>query len=237
MFQHILEPKKDSTCIRELRIGAYTTFHELSLASVVVNILAPKQVGGGGSKTEKITSLDLLDMSGSDNADLASVIDAVGANPTGIQLQGLHFFDLSDTGWDSLIRCLPKLLYLKQLSINFVADRVSPENLLRALRQNGSLQDVDIGRIDAFTGDHLFNQRQSRLVQSYCKRNQAIPTMVGKPRLKEDDTSATDLCLFPTLFAAAKQARRTAPNVMLSGLLNAGDSIGAKSGIKRKALP
>jgi hypothetical protein len=57
--------------------------------------------------------------------------------------------------------------------------------------------------------------------------------LIAKPRLNEGDTSATDHCLFPTLFASAKQAPRTALTVMLNGLLIAGDSIGAKSGIKR----
>jgi hypothetical protein len=123
------------------------------------------------------------------------------------------------------------LLYLKQLSIEWPVDGVSSDILLRTLRQNGSLQDVAFGRVFR-SYQHVFNQRQSRLAQSYCERNELIPTLVAKPRLDDDDRDKTDLCLFPNLFTAAKQAPRTAPNLMLIGLLAALDSIGPKSGGK-----
>ena len=227
LFQHILEPKKDSSCIRELRFGRCNTFYRLSTGTMVVNILAPSQAGENGSKAGKITSLDCLDMSGSHNDDFAAVCDALGSNPTGIHLRRLCCGGIDTVGYDALIRCLPKLLFLKQLSIDFVVDRVSWKNLLPALRQNGSLEKVAVRQNCYFLGPPLFRE------QSYCKRNQAIPPMVAKPWLDAQAGSATDLCLFPALFAAAKQAPRTAPTVMLSGLLNAGGSVGAKCAGKR----
>ena len=179
---------------------------------------------------EKITLLDLLDLSGSDNADFALVCDALGANPTGIQLKQLCFGCMDRTGCDALIRCLPKLLSLKQLFIQSVVYGVRSEHLLCALRQNGSLQDVTVGPVDR-TGEPLFDDRESRLVQSYCKRNEAIPTLVSKVYNEENDR---DLCLLPTLFRAAKQVPRTAPNSMLIALLTtACDSLESKSGGKR----
>jgi hypothetical protein len=234
LFEQILEPKEGLTCIRELSIGLNIKFHELSTGNMAVNILAPNQVSDDGSKPGKITSLDLLDMRGSNNADLTLVCDALGANPTAIQLQFLRFGNINTTGCDALIRSLPKLLYLKQLSVESVVPGVSSENLLCALRENGSLLGADIGPVQ-YTERPLFNERESRLVQSYCKRNEVIPTLVAKPRLCHDgdNDDRTDLGLFPTLFAAAKQAPRTAPNHVLIGLLAARDSIGPSGGGER----
>ena len=231
MLQHILEPKKDSTCIRELSIGVENEFYDTSTGNMAVKILAPNQVSDDGPKAGTITSYDLLDMSGSSNSDFAVVCDALGANPTAIQLQRLRFGRIDDIGCDALIRSLPKLLCLKQLVIDSVAQGGSSKNLLCALRRNGSLEDVVIGSVDR-TEQPFFNEHESRLVQSYCRRNGTIPALAAKPRLHYDSDeiiATTDLYLFPTLFAGAKQATRTAPNVMLIGLLAARDSIGANS--------
>jgi hypothetical protein len=138
LFQHILEPKKDSTCIRELSIGNYNTFHEISTGSVTVNILAPKQVDDNESETGTITSLDLLDLRDLCNNDFALVCDALSANPTGIQTRRLCLGRIGTADCDTMLRCLPKLLYVKQLSIEDVDYGASHENLLHALRQNGS---------------------------------------------------------------------------------------------------
>jgi hypothetical protein len=223
LFQHILEPKKDSTTIRELKFGPDNTFHKLSTGSVVVNILTPNQVGDDATDTGKITSLDLLDMTESDTTDLVLVCDALCANATGIRLQRFHVGSIDDTGCDALTRCLPQLLYLKQLSIESVASVVHGVNsrLLRALHQNGSLHDIHTGET---------------VLQCSCMRNETIPILVAKPRLNDDeneDSDETDLCLVPTLFGAAKQAPRTAPTVMLIGLLATRDAVGPKSGGKR----
>ena len=67
----------------------------------------------------------------------------------------------------------------------------------------------------------------------YCKRNKTIPALVAKPRLGDDDekdSDKTDRFLFPTLFDLSQQARRTAPNSMLIGLLALGGSIGPRDG-------
>jgi hypothetical protein len=230
LFQHILDPKKDSTGIRELIFGSANQFRDdLSTGSVIVNILAPNQVGDEGTKTSQIKSLDLLDLTSSNNTDLALVCDALGANPTGIQLQWFRFGGINSAGCDALIRCLPKMLHLKHLVIESVVYGLSSDNLLWALRQNGCLQTVAVGPVDR-TGQPLFNKRESRRLQSYCKRNEAIPTLLAKPQLNSEDSNMTDLFLFPTLFGVAKQA--PAPNSMLIGLLGARDSVGPNSSRK-----
>jgi hypothetical protein len=145
---------------------------------------------------------------------------------------------------------LPKLIYLKELSIlNVEADVVnrSPthkERLLLALKQNGSLHCVKITRNNGPQGLYarydrqelaertVFTDKDSHRFQLYCKRNHSVPSLVANARLKDDDDK-TDRCLFPKLFKAAKQAPRTAPNSFLIGLLSLGDTVGRHHDGKR----
>ena len=76
--------------------------------------------------------------------------------------------------------------------------------------------------------DDFFNEAESCHIQSYCKRNEAIPILVAMVRLdKGNDVDKTDLSLLPMLFQSAKQAPRAAPNAMLIGLLAARSDLGS----------
>ena len=103
------------------------------------------------------------------------------------------------------------------------------------LRQNGSLQRVAMPPIYDDSDAPVYNVRETRLIQAYCKRNEATPTLFADHWHGNDttDNNRVDLKLFPMLFSAAKQAPITAPNTMLIGLLAAGDSIGPRQDRKR----
>lgn len=109
---------------------------------------------------------------------------------------------------------------LRMLQIRYGNHGETPNtlrNLLLRLRQNGSLYDVVV--IDsAFWSS----------AKHYCRRNQQIPAMLANPQLHDDDNEMgkTDLDFFPKLFEVAKQARGTAPNSILIGLMALRDFVG-----------
>ena len=170
--------------------------------------------------------------------DFAGFCDTLAANASRIRLPCLRISDVMGYAhWGVLIRCLPKLVHLKELEARTdYGPDYGPDFLdyishyfIPALRANGSLQRV------IFTPADSLDEAESCLIQSICKRNEVIPIFVAKVRLDngDDDDDKTNLSLLPTIFKSAKQALRTAPNSMLIALLDAGDSIGPRGGIKR----
>ena len=233
LFQGILKPKNEKNSIRELHFEN-VKFAGLRTGDVVVNILLPQPAEESASKAEQITLLEVLDMSeafGLLSGDFISICGTLGANASTIQLQRFRYRKMDVPGSEALVGCLSKLLYLKELSTSEMAPDVSSRNLLRALQHNGSLQDVSI-TASAHAQRQVFTEDQSRRVQLCFKRNQNIPALVAQPRLDNDDveenSDKTDRFLFPTLFSVSQQARRTAPNSMLIGLMALGDSIGPR---------
>ena len=205
-------------------------------------LTTPDENQGTGSSIG--SSLQMLELSG----NFAGFCYTLAANASRIRLPCLrlppyhrHQHSTTNADWEALNMCLPKLVYLKKLDIpdvdenvsfrNFVdALNVSFRNFVDALRRNGSLQHVVVCRaVVRQARDCVFNEVELCLIQSYCKRNEAIPILVAKVRLdKGNDDDKTDLSLLPTLFQTAKEAPRTAPNIILMGLLAAGCSIGPR---------
>ena len=190
-------------------------------------ILLDENQGAGSSIASSLQILDL-------GSNLAGFFLALEDNASRILLPCLHCRDhMGRADWDALNRCLPKLVYLKELYIaGLEGGDVSSRGFLDALRKNGSLQHVVI------TQANFFNEAEACLVQSYCKRNEAIPSLVAKVQLDKDgDDDETDILLFPTIFQLAKQATRTAPNSILVGLLAAGDAIGPCRQCDKRSRP
>jgi hypothetical protein len=152
LFQDILKPKNDDSTIRELLLGE-VTFDQRPVGSVVSSILSPKQVNNDNrSKNGEIISLYKLAMFGKPGDNFQSIFEMLGNKSTSIQLRCFHYgqWTLDLAGCDALAACLPKLIYLEELGI---LDDVAPalkgspvhkERLLRALKQNGSLQNIKI---------------------------------------------------------------------------------------------
>jgi hypothetical protein len=246
LFADILKPKIFKNTIRELHFKNNINFGGRPVGAVVASMLSPKQIDGDdGSKKDEIMALDVLSMTVSpfSIASLAPVFKILGNKAASIQLHCFryHYGRLDLAGCDALAASLPKLIYLKELSLLNVDARplngsqMRRERLLRALKQNWSLQDLQItlrlyppvAHAPPFTDDDL------RRIKLYCKRNQTIPSLVANARLGDDDDDKTSRYLFPKLFAAAKQAPSAAPNSMLSGLLALGDTVGRQYGGKR----
>jgi hypothetical protein len=128
-------------------------------------------------------------------------------------------------GVNAMIRYLPTATTLRELVI--VGDGLSflrTAAFRKALRENGSIisftVEPSIGTLMDDTALFLLNLR------AYADRNQMVQELL-KPIDSQSSTGLSSPTLFPSLFCVAQQAPRTAPNVILMGLLAAGcDSVG-----------
>jgi hypothetical protein len=234
-FQDLLKPKNGQNTLRELYLMRNEFCDQFPIGTVVTNILSPKQVDDdNGSKKDEIISLDALTMTGYHDDNMQSIFDILGNKATSIQLRCFRYenwFLENLTVCDALAACLPKLIHLKELAIPnhaLVRSPVHKVRLLRAMKQNWSLQDVKITTNDG--DERWFTDNDLYRMKLYSKRNHSIPCLFASARLGDNDK--TDRCLFPKLFRAAKQAPRFAPNAMLMGLLALGDTVGSQNGGK-----
>ena len=160
--------------IRELHVHGLTVSGGLSAYEVMAEILAPPgDQKSNDSEAEKISLLEVLDLGRMQGniGSAATIYEALGANPKGIRLQRFRdssWFDAASSV--ALSACLPKLLYLKELSIfaNGVANDRKQQFLL-GLATNGSLHHVSIR--DPF--NHYTVAEKSR-IQRYCKGNRCF---------------------------------------------------------------
>jgi hypothetical protein len=224
--------------IRVLVISrAFHMFANTTMGKVAASILTMPETQGDTTRLCSTigSSLQVLELDrASVFCDFVGFCDAFGASASQIRLPCLRSESILYSDLTTLNRCLPELVYLRELDIHDVDETdgaIDPSgalNFVRALRQNGSLFQVTIPVLHR-EGVPYLNESESLRVETYCKRNRALPTLLAKPLIgshNNGDHEKTDLSLFPTLFDSAKQALRTAPNAMLIGLLAAGDSIG-----------
>jgi hypothetical protein len=134
IVQFLREEKDDATPIKEFRLyehhGRYA-YHELD------TILTPPT----SQRLSSIgASLQILQLN-VDMEDIGNMLNALTLQ--GTQLLSLSVRTLFDKSWLQLLRGLPAMMHLCELSVRYVdIDVSSPPAFLRALRQNGSLQNV-----------------------------------------------------------------------------------------------
>lgn len=158
--------------------------------------------------------------------DLALIFQSLAANAVDTPLQQLVCGSMDIVDSEALIACLPELLHLKNLAFTEINDEslmAHTDRILLGLKRNGSLERVELTWTNNLP---FFDEGDLLKVKNYGLRNQHIPSMVSNPRLTMDDgLDMTDRCLFPKLFGAAEQAPRTAPTVLLVGLMALRDAI------------
>ena len=219
VFRTFMQSCETRSSIRELCIDSVNdgVFEGSSDRAILASMVTmPDENQGTGSSSSIGSSLQMLDL-GNGNV-FAGFCDAFAANASRIRLPCLCTDISTDGDWETLNRCLPKLVYLKELEFHPFRDRDEDgisRGLVAALGTNGSLQRVIVNH----TG--FFNEAELRLIQLISQRNELIPISVTNGK--------TELSLLPMLFQSAKQAPRTAPNSILLGLLAASNSIGPRS--------
>ena len=222
-FRGYMQTRDHRTAIRELCIvenGLSVMFEGASTGAMMASMLSmpDENLGMGSSIALLLQGLDLL------CSDLAGFCDALATNASKIRLPCLRLCGTSNihagnkAGLEALNRCLPKLVYLNRLDISDMNQYVVSHTFVSALRNNGSLQHVALTDSNTTYVEDCFDEAESCIIASYCKRNEVLPKLVAEARQL--------VSLLPMLFQSAKQARRTAPNAILIALLDVGDGIG-----------
>jgi hypothetical protein len=184
------------------RRGAWQLANSLLMARVSMN-------GSGSDADEK-----LVQTVGSQvrSISLARVhcifLDHLGRHAHRVQLESLELIDVPEDTGVALGTCLPKLQYLKVLKLVMVGTG-SPYWILRGLRQNGTLLNVEMTNEEEYSN---FDAAQLILVEAYCQRN----TLLGELLDKETGQAWH---VFPSLLQVAKQAPMTLVTNLVRGLL------------------
>jgi hypothetical protein len=139
-------------------------------------------------------------------------LDHLGRHAHRVRLETMELIDVpKDTGV-ALGACLPKLQYLKVLKLSFVGTG-SPYWILRGLRRNGTLVNVEITYEEEYCH---FDAAQSRLVEAYCERNRVLGDLL-------DNEAGLAQCMLSSLLQVAKQAPVTQVSNLVRGLLSLED--------------
>jgi hypothetical protein len=120
--------------------------------------------------------------------------------------------------WGVMIECLPKLVHLRNLEVDWMWHQDTNPTFVRTIRRNGSIHKLSLSETDhSEHSDTRLSKNERSLLEAYGKSNLLVPTLLREPVSVEHKNSAS---LFPSLFAVATAAPRTAPNNVLIGLLS-----------------
>jgi len=232
--------------IRSLHLSRHTRFaardnpkHDngagLWLAHVFDAYRSPRQ-----PQLQEIVVHDAMEASIPPDNSMRFVFDALWNNARCATLRALTMHIVSPAELTSLIGCLPFLVHLRELHLYNTTGRIDfaqsyRERLVSALRKNGSLKRLTVHRrrIDQ-DDDNFLDNEDSITVQNVCRRNQAIPTMITRPRLEHNhdsdnsDCPRTPLHLYPKLLHQSFQCSATGLTWALAGLVATGDLFGPK---------
>jgi hypothetical protein len=175
------------------------------------------------------SALKCMRLEGDWNVDFVGFFRALLSARAGrIRISELTLGILNEWEGELLAEYLTTCLHLRELVVTFSSANALSGALGRALLTCGSLHHVEVWYKDG-NGLYGLSEPGTILLSACGKRNELLPLMLKAPNLTgsspdgDGDAGAavnlTDLALFPTLFAAARQAPSTALNNILRGLL------------------
>jgi hypothetical protein len=222
-------------CLRELRFRNLGSSNTAALAESMV--ATPES----SSQTFRASVGSLLRVLALSTVS-SNFLDVYSANAASLRLEKLFIRSLPSQHAGALLRCIPSLVFLKELVIEGgscgVRDFAIKLYHAGALMRNGSI--VKFSLPTWFKSDDAVPSEVVRHFDAFSKRNQNLPTMLsnGTAALSDNGTDhgaklASDVALFPSLFFAAIPAKRLAPNNLFNGLLSASDDLGPQRGAKR----
>jgi hypothetical protein len=146
-----------------------------------------------------------------DEDDVGAFFDTLATIPSQISLHTLSLTRLNARDTESMARFLPLSVSLRKLLIpcHRMDDAANRDQLLSAVRQNGSLLNVQGFGEDA--------------IEPFLTRNDVFQNAGLRDMFVANGKEV--LSYFPTFFKAAQGALRTAPNVMLIGLMAAAEDV------------
>jgi hypothetical protein len=182
-------------------------------------------------------SLQILQLN-VDMEDIGSMVNALTLQ--GSQLLSLSVRTLLDRSWLQLLRGLPAIMHLRELSVRYIRiDDSSPSAsaFLPALCQNGSLQKVRVAWKNYYP---FFSDIELQQVKHFCDRNSRVcellqmATSTVSDGIGPKDTD-NQFVLCPSLLNVVKPVTRMAPGVVLGTLLALGEMVGLHGHRKRGA--
>jgi hypothetical protein len=121
----------------------------------------------------------------------------------------------SSSNWNLLCDALKGNLSIRVLRFLSCSIAVPLSSILKLVRENGG--------IHAVSDDGMLSELNHPKVLAYCQRNVQLPVLLAEAfvhgRTGSVDGAGSSLSLLPTLLAAAQQAPRPAPNLILLALL------------------
>jgi hypothetical protein len=163
----------------------------------------------------------------------SSLARLLHASTTKIGMLLLRSASFDGPSWSVLCDALKGSLSIFLLRLVSCSIAVPPASILQLVRENSSLQDVNLGNL-------LDDAHHSKLM-AYCQRNMRLEGLLSLEFVDEHTGSAVDksaeiggLSLLPHLLAAAQQVPRNAHNsILISLLAMPSDAIGIKPTEKR----
>jgi hypothetical protein len=151
----------------------------------------------------------------------------LAANPSMVKLQVVKLLDWPGVSDQEMNICIPLLPTLRELRFDmnryFFDNKIAPA-FCHSVRRSSGLTDVSVfGEFPTF-----WNETESRIVRASFQRNRNLPGLVSMPRtghVAQAGDGCTEIYLYPSLFHAATQSLRVAPNSIFTGLLALEDAI------------
>jgi hypothetical protein len=194
-----------SNVLRELCLeGSEKTFSGTTMGKVAAEMLIN-------------SSLEVLRIERSEDGDIVDFFEGLQRNSSQVHLSSLQLHRLGSAEFDAMVGYLRVSANLRHMSILGLVEDVKFSTLLAVLRSNGTLQQFTV------EDDDFWTQVGAHQIGAVCQRNRCLPELFGTPSRTSDSIARKDWTLFPTLCACAQQARATAIQNMLIGLVAFGD--------------
>jgi hypothetical protein len=162
-------------------------------------------------------------------ASLGAFWNLLATNSSKVQLQVLQLRECLGVTDEDMNMCIPLLPTLRELRFDVSRyyrnfdNKMTP--FLQSMRKSSGLLHVAIaGRFPDF-----WSEAEARIVRASFQHNQDLLKLVSQPRVDRevhDGDENTEITLYPSLFHAAEQSLRIAPNSIFAGLLALDEDIG-----------
>jgi hypothetical protein len=207
--------------ICDRRYGAITQTSKAALASLVVNILVST-----GSTIERLHVEGNPHSLPTNTAYPFLLFRGLRIKGVDVSIPYLRVDFLPDDDALELADWLSGSLNLRDLTVDSIDQGFPKVRFLHALRQNGSICRLSIPEVHVrhWLPDRLvFTNADKRKIRAYGQRNEQLPKLLTThdDEIRSSENGELDLPVYPTAFAAARQAPRTACNTLFLGLLAA----------------
>jgi hypothetical protein len=150
------------------------------------------------------------------------LFDRLSHSEAAVRLCSLKIKSVDMLVTEKLSQFLARSSRLQELYVEFPFVQELSLLLLSGIHHNGSLHTVEWKAEIEPQPSSLW----LRWVTVCCQRNRLVPKLLAQECVGTERAGQINQCLIPSLLHVVQQARRTAPNTMLTGLLAGSDRVG-----------